>query len=193
VSSPAVPLFGLAFTDTVTAMPLAGSLQLRFQPGPVAATPAVRVTGIHLVHAPFLVGGHTVEILAEEFVFQDFRYDPTLSESNVQGPYTLRYEFRIDGIGPVAVYEPGRFAANFNASTGVWSDIAFGGPFEITATVCDPNMDGVIDQTDINGIFTSRGAAARAGDPRDADGDGVVTPNDARICVLKCARPLCAP
>lgn len=58
--------------------------------------------------------------------------------------------------------------------------------------VCDINRDGVITLTDILMVLNSRGAPVAAGDPRDADVDGFVTANDARICTQMCTRPLCA-
>jgi hypothetical protein len=58
---------------------------------------------------------------------------------------------------------------------------------------CDINADGVIDRNDINTIFAARGTRTAPGDPRDVDGDGVITVNDARICTLVCTKPHCAP
>lgn len=57
---------------------------------------------------------------------------------------------------------------------------------------CDLNDDGQIDRTDIDIIFTGRGLYL-PGDPRDIDGDGWITVNDARACVLQCTNPNCAP
>jgi hypothetical protein len=55
----------------------------------------------------------------------------------------------------------------------------------------DLNNDGKINTTDINTIFAGRGLK-RPGDPRDIDGDGWITVNDARGCVLQCTKPNCA-
>lgn len=57
---------------------------------------------------------------------------------------------------------------------------------------CDVNNDGKIDRSDISTIFSGRGLLA-PGDPRDIDGDGWITVNDARACVLQCTNPNCAP
>ena len=66
--------------------------------------------------------------------------------------------------------------------------------FTITnpARQCDINTSGQIDLDDINLIMTARGTRVMIGDPRDVDADGTVTLNDARFCVLKCDKPLCA-
>ncbi|GJL54195.1 MAG: hypothetical protein NPIRA02_13270 [Nitrospirales bacterium] len=52
------------------------------------------------------------------------------------------------------------------------------------ASLCDIDGNGDVDQTDIRAIFESRNTPAVSGDPRDADGDGLITVKDARICVL---------
>jgi len=60
-------------------------------------------------------------------------------------------------------------------------------------TLCDVNDDGKIDRNDINLIFAVRGRAAQPGDPRDLDGNGLITVNDARGCALRCTKLNCAP
>jgi len=60
------------------------------------------------------------------------------------------------------------------------------------ALVCDVDGDGDVDRNDINLIFAARGTRVQPGDPRDLDGDGLITVNDARGCVLRCTRPNCA-
>ena len=57
---------------------------------------------------------------------------------------------------------------------------------------CDLNNDNMIDRTDISIIMAGRGLHA-PGDPRDIDGDGWITVNDARGCTLQCSKPNCAP
>jgi len=57
---------------------------------------------------------------------------------------------------------------------------------------CDIGRRGIIDITDINIIVSSLNTPAAPGDPRDADGDGKITTNDARACVAKCSKPRCA-
>lgn len=63
---------------------------------------------------------------------------------------------------------------------------------KVSAAVCDINKDGRIDRIDINAIFAARGQKVQPGDPRDLDGDGLITVNDARGCTLKCTSPNCA-
>lgn len=60
------------------------------------------------------------------------------------------------------------------------------------ALVCDVNSDGSIDSTDVNLIRAAIGQTPAANDPRDANGDGAITMNDARACTLQCTRPKCA-
>jgi uncharacterized repeat protein (TIGR01451 family) len=56
---------------------------------------------------------------------------------------------------------------------------------------CDINRDQKINIDDINLIFAARGLRVTTGDPRDLDGDGLITVNDARGCVLRCDNPVC--
>ncbi|SEM80889.1 hypothetical protein SAMN04489760_1517 [Syntrophus gentianae] len=82
-----------------------------------------------------------------------------------------------------------RVRANDGKDWGPWSEASF----VITPRdKCDMNKDGQIDRTDINLIMTGRGLNA-PGDPRDIDGDGWITVNDARGCTLRCTNPKCAP
>jgi hypothetical protein len=58
--------------------------------------------------------------------------------------------------------------------------------------VCDVDSDTDVDRLDIDAIMASRNAQAETEDPRDPDGDGVITARDARVCVLQCTLPRCA-
>lgn len=58
---------------------------------------------------------------------------------------------------------------------------------------CDTNSDGDIDITDINRILQGRNQRTNQQDSRDADNDGILTTNDARICVNRCTRLRCLP
>ncbi len=61
------------------------------------------------------------------------------------------------------------------------------------ARACDIDENGRIDMNDITLILAARNAPAGGpDDPRDADGDGVITVLDARRCVLQCTLPRCA-
>jgi hypothetical protein len=57
---------------------------------------------------------------------------------------------------------------------------------------CDQNNDGKIDKNDVSIIFGGRGLHL-PGDLRDIDGDGWITVNDGRACVLQCTNTNCAP
>gem|GEM_PF-885356 len=58
---------------------------------------------------------------------------------------------------------------------------------------CDVDGSGIINLDDINTIFRARNTPAELGDPRDADGDRIITVNDARICATRCTNPRCGP
>ncbi len=61
--------------------------------------------------------------------------------------------------------------------------------YKLWTNKCDINQDGAVNIDDINAINAKRGTI----DPLfDMDGDGLVTTNDARACVLKCDKQLCA-
>jgi hypothetical protein len=68
------------------------------------------------------------------------------------------------------------------------------GPANATnVLVCDANGDDFIDRNDINLIFAARGQSVPAGDPRDANADGLVTVQDSRLCTAECGNAQCAP
>jgi hypothetical protein len=59
--------------------------------------------------------------------------------------------------------------------------------------VCDVDDSGTVDTIDIQAVLAARGQTATgADDPRDANGDGVITITDSRACVLHCTKPRCA-
>jgi hypothetical protein len=58
--------------------------------------------------------------------------------------------------------------------------------------LCDIDLDGDVDRNDISLITAARNQPAVPNDIRDYDGDGTITVNDARACVLKCTRSNCA-
>ncbi len=72
-------------------------------------------------------------------------------------------------------------------SQGFTVDVAPAAPLR-----CDVDNDGDVDRDDIMAIFAARNQPAAPGDPRDNDGDGVITVLDARQCVLLCTLPGCA-
>jgi len=57
---------------------------------------------------------------------------------------------------------------------------------------CDVNGDDAVDRADVDAIFAARESQPDGpDDPRDANGDGVLSINDARLCVLECDLPAC--
>jgi len=59
--------------------------------------------------------------------------------------------------------------------------------------LCDVDGDGDIDRADLSLISRSRNQPASGpDDPRDANGDGVITPADVKACIPQCSRPSCA-
>ncbi|WP_305046051.1 dockerin type I domain-containing protein [Geoalkalibacter sp.] len=58
---------------------------------------------------------------------------------------------------------------------------------------CDVDGDGDIDKADLALISRARNQSATGPeDPRDADGDGRITPNDVKVCTQECTRPNCS-
>jgi hypothetical protein len=57
---------------------------------------------------------------------------------------------------------------------------------------CDVDGDGDIDKLDLSQISRSRNQPAGVDDPRDANGDGVITPADVKVCIPLCTLPGCA-
>jgi len=86
-----------------------------------------------------------------------------------------------DGVGDVCdncvdVFNPGQEDSNGN---GV------GDACEASAR-CDVDSDGDIDRTDIRSILRARNQPASGpDDPRDADGDGIITGHDAKLCIIE--------
>lgn len=62
----------------------------------------------------------------------------------------------------------------------------------VASVTCDVDGDSDVDRNDVTAIFAARNTPAAPGDPRDADGDGLITVNDGRFCVLQCTLPRCA-
>jgi len=60
------------------------------------------------------------------------------------------------------------------------------------AAMCDVDTDGDVDRLDISLIISARKTPAGGpADPRDADGDGIITVLDARACIRQCNVPGC--
>lgn len=79
----------------------------------------------------------------------------------------------------------------FTRSGGGASPVLYDLAISSTITTCDVDNDGDIDKNDINAITLKRNTPASPPDSRDADGDGIITVLDARVCATKCTRALC--
>lgn len=64
-------------------------------------------------------------------------------------------------------------------------------PFAVAKT-CDINKNGQVDLQDLLLIRGAIGITPLPGDPRDANGDGVINIADARFCQLRCTKAACA-
>lgn len=82
-----------------------------------------------------------------------------------------------------------RLNGNAAGDSPILYDLTVQGPAQGT---CDVDQDGDIDKADLSLISRSRNQTAEPGDPRDADGDGRITPNDVKTCIPQCTRPNCA-
>lgn len=97
-------------------------------------------------------------------------------------------------LSAVAVSDDGRTIAGprrlLSYSYQAWVATDRGQPPALT---CDADGNGAIDKKDIALIYAARGQAATLPeDVRDKDGDGTITINDGRGCVLDCTLPGCA-
>ncbi|MDP1535523.1 MAG: dockerin type I domain-containing protein, partial [Rubrivivax sp.] len=90
----------------------------------------------------------------------------------------------------------GRFIqvqVRLNAAPAGTSPVLFDLSLQTPDTTCDVDRDGDIDQLDLALISRARNQPATGpDDPRDADGDRRITPNDVKVCIPKCTRPNCA-
>jgi hypothetical protein len=89
-----------------------------------------------------------------------------------------------ESINPVPLLD------EFGNSTGITIETAFYTPNPL---LCDIDGDGDRDRNDISLILAARGNPAGPDDPRDADGDEMITVTDAKICISRCTNPRCAP
>jgi hypothetical protein len=123
-------------------------------------------TGIFFVE---LISGTNVTLTVDTFT----PGDPTVS-------------YRVERIDP-GQQGTATVRAKDGAGNSCQVDIVLGGAPQ---QVCDVNNDGQVDIFDIQAIGAARGTTNPL---YDIDGDGLVTTNDARQCVLECDNPRCAP
>lgn len=81
-----------------------------------------------------------------------------------------------------------RLITNDNRESPILFDLSV----QSKSLVCDIDGDADIDSVDVNAIRASIGQTPIANDPRDANGDGLITMNDVRACTLQCTRTKCA-
>jgi streptogramin lyase len=82
--------------------------------------------------------------------------------------------------------------ANDEGESPVLSDLAVDVKTAPERAVCDVDENGIIDFRDIKGIIHSFGDTADGSDdPRDWDGDGIITKIDAKGCFQACTDPQC--
>jgi hypothetical protein len=83
-----------------------------------------------------------------------------------------------------------RFTANNQGDSPVVYDVTVASTSQLK---CDVDRDGDIDQLDLALISRARGQRATGpDDPRNADSDQLITPNDVKVCIQRCTRPNCA-
>jgi hypothetical protein len=87
----------------------------------------------------------------------------------------------------------GEVTGTFDFADGSWSFTFSASQSPNGLVICDVDGDSEVRRNDIKAILAARGTPAIPGDSRDADGDGLITVNDARICVLACTKPNCVP
>ena len=104
--------------------------------------------------------------------------------------------FQAVGNGSAFTGQTGRYAevrVTLNANPLNESPVVYDLTLKSAITSCDVNTDGKVDISDINLIRSAIGQTPVSNDPRDPTGDGKITINDVRACVLKCTNANCAP
>jgi len=90
----------------------------------------------------------------------------------------------------------GSYVVRLKVSDGAASDsdnVLIAAEEMMVSMVCDADGDGDVDFSDIEAIFRARGTPAEPGDPRDANGDGIIDLRDVIFCFFTCTNPSCAP
>jgi hypothetical protein len=83
-----------------------------------------------------------------------------------------------------------RLTANNDGDSPVVFDVTIA---SVAEGKCDVDLDGDVDKLDTAQISRARRQQATGpDDPRDADGDGVITINDVKVCITQCTLPGCA-
>jgi len=104
---------------------------------------------------------------------------------NADEPAALDYN---EEFNQPALYSPDPFRSSNHDPVLIGLDL------EVAVAVCDVDGDGNVDKADLSLISRSRNQPATGpDDPRDANGDGFITPADVIACVPQCTNPGCAP
>jgi hypothetical protein len=144
------------------------------------------------VEAPGLIA-NDLDLDGDDFVFSSFSQPAhgRLTRAVTNGSFT--YEPDPGFVGTDAfTYTARDVRGARSGETTVTIQVRF--PDGTQPALCDVNGDRAIDRNDIEAIFDARGStAAGPDDPRDADGDGLITVDDGRLCVLQCTNADCKP
>ena len=104
---------------------------------------------------------------------------------NADEPAALDYN---EEFNQPALYSPDPFRSSSHDPVLIGLDLA-----AAAVSVCDVDGDGDVDRADLSLISRSRNQPASGqDDPRDANGDGIITPADVIACIPQCSRPGCA-
>jgi hypothetical protein len=204
---------GLSFAATVTPV---GSMTVEFELDTHRGEPVYRATVTHLgVRALASRGVETNLVLPRPISIGLARLLPVdapwiaITDTSTAPPQpifmasilTIRPDSgSTDGFLGVLASSPiegvtlqGEVSGTLDFADGSWALTFSASPCPNGRVICDIDGDGEVRRNDIEAILAARGTPAIPGDSRDADGDGLITVNDARICVLACTKPECAP
>lgn len=78
-----------------------------------------------------------------------------------------------------------------NDASPILSDLTIT-PVGTEINICDVDDDSDIDRMDLRVISRARGQDAKPGDPRDANGDRIITSADVKVCIPLCTLERCA-
>lgn len=133
---------GVDFSGQVS-LPLIAELPLSFTTGETTGIFDLTVIDMEgLIHTPFEIDGHSIEVLSTEIIAQDLQYDSVATIDNVFGRFTLEHEVLIDQTVQLRVEEDGDLGATFDALTGEWSDVELTTAFTISLSVVEiPVLD----------------------------------------------------
>ena len=172
--NPYVYTDGSGLTTKNTTVNKLGTWTVVYDSG-AAATPWGRINWTDTVP-----GGASVEVLARA------SDNPAALDLQTYAPVTKNTAFNATGR---YIQVRTRLQTNVNNESPILYDLTVSSQ----ALVCDVDGNGKVDLTDIGLIRAGIGQTPVANDPRDANGDGLITVNDARTCATRCTNARCAP